>query len=119
MNRERLERAVAVLEAFVPSAELQFDIRMYCAEEGCGTAACAAGLCGLDPWFQKQGFRTEGNDVVFDDSHGLWAVEKFFDLSEMVTHGIFLLGGYWPIRGAAVGAADVAKKLRALLEVSA
>ena len=30
----------------------------------CGTVACAAGHCGLDPWFRERGFKLEFEDVT-------------------------------------------------------
>lgn len=55
---ERWEQARRVLENLTPhEREKHWDMRKWCSLTDCGTAACAAGHCGLDPWFRERGFQ--------------------------------------------------------------
>lgn len=61
MNRERLERLVAVLDRVAEDPDLAaaFDLHNWVdgdpARVGCGTTACAIGHACLDPWFRSAG----------------------------------------------------------------
>ena len=56
----------------------------------CGTAACAAGWAGSDPWFRKRGFYTLGyNEVYYKGEYSFQAVQKLFKLSNLEVYGIF------------------------------
>jgi hypothetical protein len=56
MNVER------VLDA-MPEHERQkhWDMSQWGAKTDCGTVACAAGHCGLDPWFRERNFKLDFN----------------------------------------------------------
>jgi len=63
---ERWEQCQRVLEA-MPEHERRhhFDMANFGMETACGTVACAAGHCALDPWFQSRGFamtRCQGSE---------------------------------------------------------
>lgn len=51
------ENALRVLEAMTPhEREKHFDMGDWGRETECGTVACLAGHCSLDPWFKQRGF---------------------------------------------------------------
>ena len=55
---ERWENAVRVLQALTPHERRKhFDMSQWGEKTDCGTIGCAAGHCGLDPWFRKRGFK--------------------------------------------------------------
>lgn len=56
-NIERWQNALRVLEQ-MPQHEREhhFQMSTWGINTACGTIACAAGHCGLDPWFQERGF---------------------------------------------------------------
>ena len=57
--RERLQQAKRVMEGLVEAQQTdRFNINIFAAQRGDHIIGCIAGLCGLDPWFQKQGFVT-------------------------------------------------------------
>lgn len=63
---ERWEQAKRVLKGLTPHERRQhFDMSVFGERTSCGTVACAAGHCGLDPWFNRRGlvmeFRPEKN----------------------------------------------------------
>lgn len=55
---ERLRQAVRVMEGLSEADRALFNIDIWAALRGSGVAACVAGHCGLDPWFQAEGLRT-------------------------------------------------------------
>ena len=55
---ERLRQAVRVLENLSEGDRALFSVDIWAAVRGSGVAACIAGHCGLDPWFQAEGLRT-------------------------------------------------------------
>lgn len=57
---ERWSNVERVLEA-MPEHERQhhWDMSTWGKKTTCGTVACAAGTCGLDPWFRERGFKLE------------------------------------------------------------
>ena len=55
---ERWENVVRVLTELPPHEKRKhFDMANWGVTNECGTVACAAGHCGLDPWFNKQGLK--------------------------------------------------------------
>lgn len=55
---ERWENVLRVLRALTPHQRREhFDMSIWGKETPCGTVACAAGHCGLDPWFRRRGFK--------------------------------------------------------------
>lgn len=62
---ERLRQAVRVLENLSESDRANFDVEIWAATRANGVAACVAGHCGLDAWFQAEGLHTTvgGSDL--------------------------------------------------------
>ena len=55
---ERWEGVERVMKKLTPhQRKKHFDMGTWGEETGCGTVACVAGHCGLDPSFRRQGFR--------------------------------------------------------------
>lgn len=54
---ERWQNVLRVLES-LPEHERtkHWDMSTWGQKSECGTVACAAGHCGMDPWFRSQGF---------------------------------------------------------------
>lgn len=46
--------------------KLHFDMGTWGEKTDCGTVACAAGHCGLDPWFRKQGLKYDFEQLTPD-----------------------------------------------------
>lgn len=65
---ERWENALRVLRD-MPRHERRkhWDMSLFGEKTDCGTVACAAGHCGLDPWFRRRGFQLNFEKVVYDD----------------------------------------------------
>jgi hypothetical protein len=59
---ERWTNAARVLDA-MPAHERRkhWNMATWGEKTDCGTVACAAGHCGLDPWFRRRGFRLDFN----------------------------------------------------------
>ena len=56
---ERLLHAKRVMRELSEEERLNnFDIGVFARSTDHGIVACAAGFCGLDPWFQERGFQT-------------------------------------------------------------
>lgn len=56
---ERLLQAKRVMQELSEEQRLNnFDIGTFAINTDHGIVACAAGFCGLDPWFQERGFQT-------------------------------------------------------------
>jgi hypothetical protein len=54
---ERWENVVRVLSKMTPhERKKHFDMAQWGIATQCGTVACAAGHCGMDPWFIQRGF---------------------------------------------------------------
>jgi hypothetical protein len=54
---ERWENVERVLKALSPHERRKhWDMSEWGMKTDCGTVACAAGHCGLDPWFRRRGF---------------------------------------------------------------
>ena len=58
--QELIERWVNVERVLnsMPEHDRQhhWDMGMWGEKTDCGTVACAAGHCGMDPWFRERGF---------------------------------------------------------------
>lgn len=65
---ERWENAERVLKGLTPHQR-----RKHWNE--CGTVACAAGHCGLDPWFRCRGFRLNFRKGMAADGRPRWFEE--------------------------------------------
>lgn len=111
-NQERLNRLDAVLTYLIDNDNVAdarrygtkkekvkpigFNLSYWGDKTDCGTTACAAGWCGLEDGFRRQGFCTDikDNDVVFnkneyDKFDGYDAVVVFFDLGHDIARQIF------------------------------
>jgi hypothetical protein len=55
---ERLQHAVGVMENLTDTERALFTIHVFAIQTGDGLKACAAGHCGLKPWFQERGLCT-------------------------------------------------------------
>ncbi len=55
---ERLEQAIRVMTELSEGDRTHFDVGVWAATRDGGIAACVAGHCGRDPWFQAQGLYT-------------------------------------------------------------
>jgi hypothetical protein len=59
---ERWENVLRVLKGLTPhQREHHWDMESWGYNTHCGTVACAAGHCGLDPWFRRRGFKLNVN----------------------------------------------------------
>jgi hypothetical protein len=59
-------------------------------EVPCGTAACACGWAGSDPWFQERGFYCgPGLGIFYKCSSDFNAVAKFFDIDYYTSRYLF------------------------------
>jgi hypothetical protein len=67
---ERWQNVERVLHK-MPEHERQkhWDMATWGEKTACGTVACAAGHCGLDPWFRRRGFKLDfkGGDYEISD----------------------------------------------------
>lgn len=89
MNVEALKQLKRVLQN-VP--EKEFDITLW----DCGTAACAAGWAGRDPWFSSRGLRVTKapySMLYYKDLFYEEALMAFFDLTLEQT-ALFFEWGY-------------------------
>lgn len=66
---ERWENVLRVLKAMPQhEREKHWDMGLWGDRNACGTVACAAGHCGLDPWFRARGFRLDfRKSLVIED----------------------------------------------------
>lgn len=60
-HAEKIERWENVLRVLNGLSEHErqhhWDMRAFGTRNACGTVACAAGHCGLDPWFRERNFQ--------------------------------------------------------------
>jgi hypothetical protein len=55
---ERWENALRVLSSLTPHERRKhWNMSVFGEKTECGTVACAAGHCGLDPWFRRRGLQ--------------------------------------------------------------
>lgn len=54
-----------------------FDMGTWGEKTECGTVACAAGHCGLDPWFRKNGLKLNFTrlDKIWEDEATEWEAD--------------------------------------------
>jgi len=61
-----------------------FNIHHWIQYTDCGTVACIAGHCGLDPWFRKRGLITSmemsKKVLSFFGAYGYWGIFSNFSL---------------------------------------
>lgn len=91
-NLPRLRRLAALLRKPLPKG-MTFDMKNWGVKTECGTAACAAGLAGSDPWFRARGFKLEFDEyeglasVVYGNTGGGHACALFFRISDDHSEG--------------------------------
>lgn len=91
---ERWENVLRVLRALTPhERKKHFDMAWWGRKTDCGTIACAAGHCGMDPWFRKRGFRL--SFVKGDEGGEVPSVTDFFGFTG--AHDIFLNSNARPV----------------------
>lgn len=65
-KKEKLERWTNVVRVMQKLTKHQrkhhFFMENWGEETDCGTKACAAGFCGMDPWFQAQGIELQQDE---------------------------------------------------------
>lgn len=116
---ERWEQALRMLEAMPPEKRAaEFDMALWGFKTACGTKACFAGHCSLDPWFIAQGFigtfrpltRSELEDGYYEKSIGIldFAIEPEEFFGSRGFHTVFLNSG--------AGYEEIAQGTRELIE---
>ncbi|MGH2613168.1 MAG: hypothetical protein ACRDFB_09015, partial [Rhabdochlamydiaceae bacterium] len=59
-----MEHALKVMTNMTPhQRKKHFNMSEWGKRTDCGTVACLAGHCSLDPWFRKQGFKGSFDEV--------------------------------------------------------
>lgn len=54
---KRWQQAIKVLQRLTPHERRNhWNMTIFGLENECGTTACGAGFCAMDPWFQRRGF---------------------------------------------------------------
>ena len=88
MNRPALVETIRVLRT-IPND--MFDMGVYFRQTTCGTVACIAGHCAMDPWFEAQGFSAGLFSLAptFNLKAGIDAIRAFYDLTDDQVHHIF------------------------------
>lgn len=75
---EKWEQLLRVLDGLTPhEREKHLYMGVWGAQTDCGTVACAAGHCAMDPWFRERGFIGKFgamNEMTFPK----WQPEDFF-----------------------------------------
>jgi hypothetical protein len=81
---ERWENMLRVLVGLTPHERRKhFNMGTWAMKDDCGTVACAAGFCALDPWFRKRGLKikmTKFSTVFtgrFQDTRTVFPVDFF------------------------------------------
>lgn len=63
----RWENVLRVLRKLTPHERRRhWQMNTFGEKTECGTVACAAGHCGLDPWFRRRGFKMNFTTHKFD-----------------------------------------------------
>ena len=103
VRNERLQELRRVVAAVPDELLYMFEVRM---ELDCGTAYCAAGWAGQDPYFVERGFKLGHSNVRYTslessiDVFGFDALKEFFGLSDKNTEKLFGTGMKAYRRGA-------------------
>lgn len=64
---ERWENVLRVLRGLSRhERKKHWNMEVFIQETMCGTAACAAGYCSMDPWFKRRGFALDRMSVHLD-----------------------------------------------------
>jgi hypothetical protein len=81
----RWERVFKTLDDMSPHAiENHFDMAFWGKRTDCGTVGCAAGQCGLDPWFKRRGFEMrfqyQNHEFPIYDPMEFFGVDGYTDI---------------------------------------
>lgn len=69
-----------------------WNMSMWGDKTACGTVACAAGHCGMDPWFRAQGFKmlfyiwTDAGNVIFEGAPNVPKDVRISDWDSDITY---------------------------------
>lgn len=87
---ERWRNVLRVLLSLSPhERQRHFTMNTWGELTPCGTVACAAGHCGMDPWFRSQGFIMDPHsDLSFTTLFPSTSPEEFF--GQTGHYGIFI-----------------------------
>jgi len=89
---ERWQNVLRVLKGLSRhEREKHFKMSEWGQKTSCGTVACAAGHCGLDPWFRRRGFRLNFAQNAAD---GSWYAKAFDPGGAFDPEGFFGRRGY-------------------------
>jgi hypothetical protein len=79
---ERWENVLRVLRALTPhERKKHFQMDYWGKKTDCGTIGCAAGFCGLDPWFRRRGFKMNFYKVGEDEKEQYPGVTHFGEVN--------------------------------------
>jgi hypothetical protein len=78
----------------------------------CGTIACAAGHCAMDPWFRKRGFIGEFPEGYGEMQFQKLSVDEFFTSYDLETFGTDI---FWDSRQRPVS--QVIKEVKAYIKI--
>lgn len=99
---DRWKNVLRVLQGLSPHARRKhWDMSVFGEKTECGTVACAAGHCGMDPWFRRRGFQLKFTTDMFGEEmtnlgeDGGELVEDFF--GEVGAREIFFNGVPRPV----------------------
>jgi hypothetical protein len=74
----------------------------------CGYIACIVGHCMVDSWFNERGLFCDNDLPSYDGDFGLFAVQRFFGLTEAESYKLFM--------GSNENGRILAKKIRNFVE---
>lgn len=93
---QRWENVLRVLQEMTTHERRNhFDMNYWGRKTPCGTVGCAAGHCGLDPWFRRRGFKMdfmEGGEFNYYFSGA--SVPHFFGYSGYSSIFLDTVAGY-------------------------
>lgn len=78
-----------------------FDMGTWGEKTECGTVACAAGHCGLDPWFRKNGLKLNFTklDKIWEDGAVEWDADFEVPLNVIGDRDIDVVEAFFGMRG--------------------
>lgn len=115
---ERWENAIRVLQGLSRHERRKhWNMGWWGNKTACGTVACAAGHCGLDPWFRERGLKMDFTESVmygktwWDTDFDSEDVERFF--GENGTNSIFFRSQHRPVSAVIK---EIKRYLKSLIE---
>ena len=118
MKERDLNRLAELLDVVLPQVkDEEFNINVWKGKRVCGTVACAVGHACFHPPFQKAGLRLSYYDVaMFQGYRGIYAVIKFFNLTEKEVKGLFMPQSYPDLKSTSKK--EVKERIKELLETN-